>query len=136
MEAAGRLMLGLENTITYLSQVIYFAQKENSHHVNVMFQVQQIWQMTTWNVHNFSQLWTIKSNKLTQIWHVLQATKKKKKKTFFGRDPPIFPIWQIFFLTQILKFYLKNAENKSEHFLKKFLQKKSDIFKVTFAPEI
>ena len=46
------------------------------------------------------------------------------------------------FLTKILKFYLKNVENKSEYFLKKILQKKVrllkrkfHVFKVLFAPE-
>ena len=85
---------------------------------------------------------------------IYKATKKKP--LFYGRDRPIFPIWQIFFfffnftkfckkgrfLTKILKFYLKNVENKSEYFLKKFLQKsliffrKFHVFKVIFAPEI
>ena len=78
----------------------------------------------------------------------------KKKPVLRARPTHFFPIWQICFfnlpkfckigrfLTKILIFYLKNVENKSEYFLNKFLQKKSDffrkfrIFKVIFAPEI
>ena len=59
----------------------------------------------------------------------------KKKPYLTGPTDPYFPICQIFFfqicqickishfLTKILKFQLKNVENKSEYFLKKFLQK-------------
>ena len=83
---------------------------------------------------------------------IYKATKKKT--LFYEPHRPVFSDLGDFFfnlqnfckigrfLTKILKFYLKNVENKSKHFLKKCLHKKSDffrkfrVFKVIFTPEI
>ena len=86
------------------------------------------------------KFWNPKMWELKISFKYLFLSDKNRKPCFMDLTDPFFPISEIFFfnlpkfgkighfLTKILKFYLKNVENKSEYFLRKFLQKTSGFF--------